>query len=127
MNEAQRVAAARRGAPDVLRKLDASIGAVLETFEQERDLAAIVLLQGSGSLPQLGERLRAIEDNLAALLREDLDEAAALGLVAPGDPLLRAHLVIGAMREALVYRLRHPDAPEAQTATVQEFLMRALA
>ncbi len=121
-----RVARARHGAPDVLRKLEASIAAVLETFEEERDLASVVLLQGSGSLPQMAERLRSVEQHLAALLGEDLHEAGAVGLIAPGDSELRAHLVIGAMREALLYRLRHQGAPQAQDAAVREFLLRAL-
>ncbi len=121
-----RVAHARQGEPDILRKLEASITAVLQTFQDERDLAAIVLLQGSGSLPLMAERLRTAEDNLAALLAQDLKEASDAGLMSSGDASLRAHLVIGAMREALLYRLRRQDEPAAQDAEVREFLMRAL-
>ncbi len=122
----QRVTAARQGQADVLRKLKASITAVLETFEDERDLAAVVLLQGSGSLPQMAERLRSVEDNLAQLLAQDLKEAADTGLIARGDASLRAHLVIGAMREALLYRLRQPAQDGSQDETVRAFLLHAL-
>ncbi len=121
-----RAARARHGEPDVLRKLEASITAVLQTFQEERDLATVVLLHSSGSTPPMAERLRSIEDNLAALLTQDLLEAADADLLPKEDADLRAHLVIGAMREALLYRLRHPDEPDAQDDVVRAFLMRAL-
>lgn len=119
-----RVVEARQGAPDVLGKVEASILAVLQAFADERDLATIVLVHG-GAAP-LQSELRSVEQNLASLLAQDFREAQEASLIKEGDAALRAHLVVGAMREALLYRLRHAAEAAAQDSEVKDFLMRAL-
>lgn len=120
------VRAQRRGAESVLVKLDRSVQAVLQCFRQEHDLAAIVLLQASGATKELQERLAVIEAELVQLLAQDLAEAARDGLIPPGDATLRAHLVLGAMREALVYGLRHDGEPDEEDDEVRRFLLWAV-
>ncbi len=116
----------RRGAASVLVKLDRSVEAVLQCFRQERDLATIVLLQASGATRALKERLDVIEADLLQLLAADLAEAAGEGLIPPGDAALRAHLFLGAMRQALVYGL-HRDGPAgSEDVEVRRFLLRAV-
>ena len=116
----------RRGAASVLVKLDRSIDAVLQCFRHERDLAAIVLLQASGASKALQVRLDAIEAELLQLLATDLAEAAGEGLIPPGDASLRAHLVLGAMRQALVYGLHQAVPAGGADMEVRRFLLRAV-
>ena len=116
----------RRGAASVLIKLDRSVQAVLRCFRQRRDLASIVLLQASGATRAVQERLDVIEAELLGLLATDLSEAAQDGLIPQGDAALRARLVLGAMREALVYGLRRGGASEEQDDEVRRFLLWAV-
>ncbi len=116
----------RRGAGSVLVKLDRSVQAVLQCFRQRQDLASIVLLQASGATKPLQERLTAIESDLLHLLATDLAEAVQAGLIPPGDAALRARLVLGAMREALVYGLAQSGQSAPADAEVRRFLLWAV-
>ncbi len=116
----------RRGGGSVLVKLDRSVRAVLQCFRQRRDLASIVLLQASGATKAVQERLDTIEAELLHLLATDLAEAAQDGLIPPGDADLRARLVLGAMREALVYGLRQSGESAAEDDEVRRFLLWAV-
>ena len=116
----------RRGAPSVAVKFDRSVQAVLQCFREERDLAEIVLVQASGATNVLQERLGLIAAQLVQLLADDLAEAAEAGFMPQGDAVLRAHLVLGAMREALVYELREATGPQAADQEVRRFLLGAV-
>ncbi len=122
----QEVRQRRHGAASVLVKLDRSVQAVLQCFRQRRDLASIVLLQASGATRAVQERLDVIEAELLGLLATDLSEAAQDGLIPPGDSALRARLVLGAMREALVYGLRGDGVAEQEDDEVRRFLLWAV-
>lgn len=120
------VRARRRGAPSVLHKLDRSVAAVLECFRRERSLATVVLVQASGAPQDLKDKLRAIEAELVGLLADDLEEAAGVGLIPPGDAALRARLVLGTMREALVCELSGDHSAARLDGEVRRFLLRAV-
>jgi AcrR family transcriptional regulator len=116
----------RRGAPSVAVKLDRSVQAVLQCFREERDLAEIVLVRAASTTKTLQQRLGMIESELVSLLATDLAEAVADGLVPAGDAQLRARLVLGAMREALVYELQARNDLPAADFEVRRFLLRAV-
>ena len=118
---------ARRGAGSVLGKLDRSVAAVLGCFYRERDLAVIVLQRAPGASSALAGQLATIEAQLLDLLAQDLAEAMAEGLCAQGEPSLEARLILGAMRQALVFGLEGDAAEEARRVTeVRAFLRRAV-
>jgi AcrR family transcriptional regulator len=110
------VAEARRTATDPAHKLWVSIGAVTRIFADERELAALVLLQAPGASARFREQLERIRATLAALIVEDLEE---VGLARwPAECAARA--LTGALGEVLVWQVTERRPPEDLRAAGEE-------
>lgn len=104
----QAVAQARSTAVGPAAKLWVSIGAVTHVFADERELAALVLLQAPGASARFREQLERIRDTLATLIVQDLEE---VGLARwPAECAARS--LTGALGEVLVWQVagRRPRA-----------------
>lgn len=100
------IVAARSTRTGVLDKLAASIETVVRVFAANRDLAKIVLIQAAGAHPLFDARLAQIHGDFARLVREDLEEAVAAGLVPPLDSETVSLAVIGSIYEVITSWLR---------------------
>lgn len=122
------VIAARAGRGSVVEKLEASIGAALRAFGQQENLARIVLLQGTGADPLFERRLAEVHSALAGLVRQDIEEAVAAGLVPPQDAAVAARAVVGTCYEVVTGWLRDGDPAEVEAAlpALVEFNLRGI-
>jgi AcrR family transcriptional regulator len=106
----------RAGVERVTDKLWVSIGAVTDVFSRERELAAVVLLQGPGISAGFREHLQRVRIALADLIVEDLREA---GMEAwPAACAARA--LTGALGEVLVWQVADNTTRETFVAAGEE-------
>jgi len=82
-------------------KLWASIGAVLEVFGREQDLAHVVLVQGPGVGPVFRERLERIRQTFWELIAQDLLESG----LDPWAAACGARALTGALGEVLIWQV----------------------
>lgn len=100
------IAAERAKYDNTLDKLQASMKAALELFYRERNLAKIFLLQLPRANVCFNDVLDHFEDELIALIQQDLDEAIQAGLLASQDTLISAIAFVGTFREIIMRWLR---------------------
>lgn len=123
----------RQGLPDVRAKLAASVVAAVETFARRPAAARVVFVQAPGAHPAFDRRLYEIEDELQALVAEDVAAAVAAGLLPPQPAGVSARCLVGALREALLAwvrqdrgRARAPGDPREQLPDLLAFILRGL-
>lgn len=92
----------------VAEKLWVSIETVIRMFAQERELAAVVLLQGPGAAPVFRERLERVRLTLADLIAEDLVETGMDLWTAQCG----ARTLTGALGEVLVWQVAQKRSSE---------------
>lgn len=119
---------ARAGCDDPLVKLDASVDAVLRTFHARAELARIVLVNAPGTHPSFDARLRELHIEFAALVRHELDEAVATGVIPPQDTETSALAMLGAVYEVAVAHLdqRTERTLDQSVATLTQVVRRAV-
>jgi TetR/AcrR family fatty acid metabolism transcriptional regulator len=92
-----------------LGKVEAALGAGLETFAQHRDLARILLLE-SVSLGKAYETKRAeVHGRFAALIQGYLDQAVAEGSIPPLDTRVATLAWLGAVNEVVIQSLQDSE------------------
>ena len=85
-----------------IRRVQAALGAVLETFGKYRLPAKLLLVQAVG-LGTVFERKRMeVNDRFALLIETYLDEAVADGSIAPVDTHIVAHAWMGAIYNVVI-------------------------
>jgi AcrR family transcriptional regulator len=95
------VVAARKTATVATDKLWLSMGAVADAFADDRELAAVVLLQGPGISATFRDRLQQVRVTLADLIVQDLREAG----LEPWPAACAARALTGAFGEVLVWQV----------------------
>jgi AcrR family transcriptional regulator len=114
------VVESRAACVSVTDKLWASIGAVTRVFSEERELAAVVLLQGPGISAGFRDHLQRVRVTLADLIVQDLREAG----MAPWPSACAARALTGALGEVLVWQVGDETSRETFLAAGDE--VRAL-
>lgn len=95
---------------DPIAKVDAALQAMIEAFTEHRALARILLVETSGLGKIYDQKVFAIHQKFASLIRQHLDHAVDRRLIPPTDTELVAYLWIGAALE-LVVRWLHTGTP----------------
>jgi AcrR family transcriptional regulator len=98
-----RVEAAVAVEPDPLRRAEAALHVVLETFGSHRRLARLFLVEALGAGPELNARMLQIRAEFAELIRVHLDEAVARRLIEPLDTATAATAWFGAVNEVVTH------------------------
>ena len=113
--------------PDPVRKLDAALGAALTAFAQRKRLARLLLVEAAGLGHTMDEHLMAVHGRFIALIKRHLDDAVALGRVAPLDTELAATVWMGALNEVVIRCLHTGEPAQLQDAipTLRALLLRS--
>lgn len=98
-----RVEAAVGGESDPLKRAEAALRVVLETFGSHRRLARLFLVEALGAGPELNARMLQIRAEFADLIRVHLDEAVARGAIEPLDTATAAKAWFGAVNEVVTH------------------------
>jgi AcrR family transcriptional regulator len=117
------VVAARQGAPHSLAKLERSLAAAIDVFLRDPALSSTVLGQADSGNPLLRARIEEVKASLIGFLVEDLTEGQAQGV--PPNPHLIAHMLFGALAEALNARLGG-KLPSEEATSFRANLLRHL-
>ena len=87
---------------DPIAKAHAALRVLLRTLAKHRTLARVFAVEAAGAGPQFNARVIAIQDEFAALIREQLDAAIAAGAIAPVDTTIVAQAWMGALDAVLL-------------------------
>lgn len=86
-------------------QLIGNIERVLETLDENRDLARLLFKEASGIDPEFDERLQSFYDRLIALIVRSLKRGLEMKMVRPCNPQLVAVCILGEMKEIVVQRI----------------------
>jgi AcrR family transcriptional regulator len=87
-----------------------NIRRIVGTLLEDRATTKILLTDAVGIDPAFDRKLHTFYDVVERLLVESLREGQELGIVAPGDTRLFAHLMLGALKEILYLIVRRKAA-----------------
>jgi len=87
--------------PDPIRKADAALQIVLQTFASHRTLARLFLVDALGASREFNERMAAIRASFAELIQQQLDEAVHQGAIPPLDTTIAGRAWFGALSEVV--------------------------
>lgn len=110
------------------RQLGSNVMRALALFEEDDDLARLVLHQATGLSPELDAKLASFYDGVAALIQRSLNTGHSLGIVREGDRELWARFILGALKEVAGARLqagRSVDGPGLAPA-ILDFVLPAV-
>lgn len=115
-------------ADDPVAKADAALRVLLHTLAGHRTLARVFAVEASGAGPQFTMRVAVIQDEFVALIREQLDAAAAQGVIAAMDTTVVAQAWMGALDAVL---LRYVTGRERRSLdeiheTLRTLLLRSI-
>ncbi len=102
---------AMTGRDDPISQVQSALEAALKALSRHRLLAKIVLLQGYGLGSAFETKKMEIYERFAIVIRERLDQAVAMGTLAPLNTEVTAYAWIGALNE-LVVRWIHTGQPD---------------
>ena len=106
---AEAVAGAIGSAHGALGKVEAAIGAGLDTFARNRELARIVLLESVSLGPAYEAKRALVHDRFAALIQAHLDAAVAEGAIPALDTRVATLAWLGALNEIVIHWLSSDD------------------
>jgi AcrR family transcriptional regulator len=123
----RRVKDAIEGEAEGIRRVDAALHATLSTFGQYRPLAKILLVQAVGLGSVFEEKRMEVHERFVRLIRTYLDQAVAVGDIAPLDTELTAHAWMGAINQLVIQWVYtgQPD-PERILKTLRPLLLRSV-
>jgi AcrR family transcriptional regulator len=125
---AEAIAAAVAGAHGALGKVEAALGAGLETFARHRGLARLLLREPVGLGPAYEAKRGEVHGRLAALVQGYLDEAVRAGDIPPLDTRVAALAWLGAVNEVVIRWLSgaEPDLLERALPALAPMLLRSI-
>lgn len=114
---------------DPVKRLDAALGALLDTFAKHQRLARIALIELAGAGSPGDETLYQIRDRFARLIQRHLDAAAAEGALRPINTRLVSVAWFGAVNELVVSWLRASDSARVagELPALRALLLRSVA
>lgn len=98
----RRAVEAIQQAPQGMARVSAALHSVLETFGKYRRPAKILLVQAVGLGSVFEKKRLGVTDRFAALIKRYLDEAVAMGEIAPIDTEVVAHAWMGAIYNVVI-------------------------
>lgn len=98
----RRAVEAIQQAPRGMARVSAALHSVLETFGKYRRPAKILLVQAVGLGSVFEKKRLDVTDRFAALIKRYLDEAVAMGEIAPVDTEVVAHAWMGAIYNVVI-------------------------
>jgi AcrR family transcriptional regulator len=97
---------------DPLARADAALYTLLDTFGSHRVLARLFLVEALGAGPEFHNRMTEVNGQFISLIRVNLDDAVAVGRLAPLDTDLAATVWFGALNQVVVrWALQDGAAP----------------
>jgi AcrR family transcriptional regulator len=114
---AEAIATAIEGSHGALGKVQAALGAGLQTFARHRELARILLLESVSLGPAYEAKRAEVHGRFAALIQAHLDEAVAEGSIPSLDTRVATLAWLGAVNEVVIQWL-HSGEPDLLTRAV---------
>lgn len=123
-----RVETAIAAETDPIRKADAAIRVVLQTFAAHRTLARLFLVEALAAGREFNERLAEVHASFAGLIQGYLDEAVGQGVIPPLDTAVAGRIWFGALNEVVTTWLREepPSRLEDRYPTLRMLLLRSV-
>lgn len=106
-----------RADASVADQIKTNIRQIVGTLLDDRATTKILLSDAVGLDPELDRKLISFYGKVGTLLSESLADGQALGVVAPGDPVVLSIMVLGSLKE-LVYQVVMRDLPLPEAALV---------
>jgi len=122
---AEAIATAIEGSHGALEKVQAALGAGLQTFARHRELARILLLESVSLGPAYAAKRAEVHGRFAALIQAHLDQAVAEGSIPPVDTRVATLAWLGAVNEVVIQWL-HSDEPDLLTRAVPALTLMLL-
>jgi AcrR family transcriptional regulator len=124
----ERVEAAVATHADPVRRAEAAMRVVLETFGNHRRLARLFMVEALGAGPEFNARMIQIRAEFADLIRVHLDDAVASGAIPPLDAATAATAWFGAINEVVTqWALAEPPGElDAAFPTIRALLLRGI-
>lgn len=98
----ERVESAMSLEPDPLARGESALREVLRAFGEHRLLARLLLVDALGAGKEFNERLNALHASFSALIASCLDQAVALGQIAPLNTDIAAQAWYGATNQVVL-------------------------
>lgn len=86
---------------DPIAKVDAALSALMHVFSAHRSLARLLLLEAQGAGPEFHAKLMETHARFARFITESLDEAVAMGVLAPLDTRVAGIAWFGALNQVI--------------------------
>ena len=122
---AEAIATAIEGSHGALGKVQAALGAGLQTFARHRELARILLLESVSLGPAYAAKRAEVHGRFAALIQAHLDQAVAEGSIPPVDTRVATLAWLGAVNEVAIQWL-HSDEPDLLARAVPALTLMLL-
>jgi TetR/AcrR family fatty acid metabolism transcriptional regulator len=125
---AESVAGAIGRTHGALPKVEAALGAGLETFARHRELARIILLESASVGPMYRAKRAEIRGRFTALIQSYLDEAVAEKAIEPLNTRVATLAWLGAINELVIEWLAtgEPDLLEEVVPALAPMLLRSI-
>ena len=111
---------------DPIAKADAALLAVLRTFARHRGLARLFMVEALGAGREFHERVLQIHGDFARVIKRQLDEAVAEGVIEPVDTDVASRAWFGALNEIVTTWVlsQKPGSLEESYRALRPILMR---
>lgn len=123
-----RIEAAILAETDPIRRADAALQVLLQTFGAHRTLARLFLVEALGAGRDFHDHMGEIHGRFAEMIRRYLDEAVREGLVPPMDTTVASQVWFGALNEVVTaWVLTEPAGRlEDRYPTLRALLLRGI-
>ena len=113
---------------DPIAKADAALLAVLRTFARHRGLARLFMVEALGAGREFHERVLQIHGDFARVIKRQLDEAVAEGVIDPVDTDVASRAWFGALNEIVTTWVlsQKPGSLEESYRALRPILMRSV-
>jgi TetR/AcrR family transcriptional regulator, fatty acid metabolism regulator protein len=124
----ERVETAVAAEDEPIRRAEAALRVVLETFGGHRRLTRLFMVEALGAGPEFNGRLMQIRAMFAELIRVHLDEAVRTAAIPPLDTATAATAWFGAVNEVVTHwaLVEHPGKLEEAYPTIRALLLRGV-
>jgi AcrR family transcriptional regulator len=123
----QRITQSMDGINGGIQQVDAALKACLDTFQEDRKLSKIFLIQAVGLGLSFEEKQQQIHERFVSIVKRHLDQAVVDGDIEPIDTQIAALTWMGALNE-IVIRWIHTGKPELEYTfpVLRSFLLRSI-
>jgi AcrR family transcriptional regulator len=123
----QRINQSMDGINGGIQQVDATLKACLDTFQDDRKLSKIFLIQAVGLGLSFEEKQQQIHERFVSIVKRHLDQAVVDGDIEPIDTQIAALTWMGALNE-IVIRWIHTGKPELEYTfpVLRSFLLRSI-